>query len=126
MTHSHAHAFLVDPTQVSRELGMVLDPARFRANIVVEGLPAWAEFDWVTQGHPIRIGTASLDVISRTVRCDGVNVDLATGKRDCDLPALLTKHFPQHGPYLGVYAQVVEGGRMECGDEVLWAARSQP
>ena len=35
-----------------------------------------------------------------------------------DLPRLLTEHFPEHGPYLGVYAQVVAAGRVSLGDVV--------
>jgi uncharacterized protein YcbX len=102
--------------QVSERTGIDLDPQRFRANIIVQGLAPWEEFDWV--GGQIAMGSAILDVISKTVRCDGVNVDLITGEQDCDLPALLAHHFPEHGPYLGVYAQVARGGCIACGDEV--------
>jgi len=101
---------------VSERTGINLDPQRFRANIIVEGLPPWEEFDWV--GGQIGVGSAMLDVVSKTVRCDGVNLDLITGERDCDLPALLAHHFPEHGPYLGVYAQVAQGGCISCGDKV--------
>ena len=31
----------------------------------------------------------------------------------------LQKHFPQHGPYLGVYAQVVGAGAVRVGDQVV-------
>ena len=35
------------------------------------------------------------------------------------VPGLLQKHFPEHGPYLGVYAQVVSGGTIRPGDRVV-------
>ena len=52
------------------------------------------------------------------MRCEGINVDAqhGTGRADVDVPALLAKHFPEHGAYLGVYAQVVEGGTLRLGD----------
>ena len=66
------------------------------------------------------MGTATLRVIKRTVRCEGVNVDArhGSGAADLDIPGLLAKHFPQHGPYLGVYAQVTGAGVVRVGDEL--------
>ena len=80
-------------------------------------LPAWREFEWV--GRTISVGGAVLKVVKRTVRCEGVNVDpRGSGRADLDVPALLQKHFPQHGPFLGVYAQVVSAGEVKVGDRV--------
>ena len=96
--------------------GVALDPGRFRANVILDGLEPWAEFSWV--GRHFQLGSARLNCIKRTVRCAGVNVDARTGsgRADLDIPALLTRHFPQHGPYLGVYAQVVSAGEVRIGD----------
>ena len=106
---------------------MALHPDRFRPNLIVGGaLPAWEEFSWV--GREVRLGEATLRVISRTVRCEGVNADARRGsgeKADLDIPGLLSTHFPEHGPYLGVYAQVVEGGRVRLGDAVESSRKSQ-
>ena len=44
------------------------------------------------------------------------------GISNLDVPALLQKHFPQHGPFLGVYAQVVGGGAVRVGDRLVAAA----
>ena len=98
--------------------GVPLDAGRFRANVILGGtLPAWREFEWV--GRTIAIGGAVLKVVKRTVRCEGVNVDpRGSGRADLDVPALLQKHFPQHGPFLGVYAQVVSAGEVTVGDRV--------
>lgn len=104
---------------LSEACGVALHPDRFRPNLIVGGeLPAWEEFSWV--GREVRLGEATLRVISRTVRCEGVNADArhGSGEADLDIPGLLTTHFPEHGPYLGVYAQVVEGGRVRLGDAV--------
>jgi hypothetical protein len=104
---------------LSAAAGIPLHADRFRANIILEGaLPAWKEFEWV--GRTIRLGGAALRVLAQTVRCEGVDVDArhGTGAADLSVPALLQQHFPQHGPYLGVYAQVVGGGAVRVGDPV--------
>ena len=95
-----------------------LAPSRFRPNIVLAGLPPWSEFDWV--GKRVRIGAITFEVLSRTVRCEATNVDARAGSGRVvhDVPQLLQQHFPRHGPYLGVYARVVEGGSLRVGDTV--------
>jgi uncharacterized protein YcbX len=96
-----------------------LAPSRFRPNIVLKGLPAWSEFNWV--GKHVRIGSVTFKVLSRTVRCEATNVDARAGcgRAVLDVPALLKLHFPDHGPYLGVYARVVDGGVLNVGDAVV-------
>eukprot|EP00965_Chrysotila_dentata_P185648 6129099-Pleurochrysis_carterae.AAC.1 len=100
---------------VSARAGVPLDASRFRANVVLGGaLPAWREFEWV--GRTVRLGSVTLRVLSRTVRCEGVNVAASGGAADVDVPRLLNRHFPEHGPYLGVYAQVIGEGDVRVGD----------
>ena len=42
-----------------------------------------------------------------------------SGKEHFNVPALLQTHYPQHGPYLGVYARVVRGGSVQKGDALV-------
>ena len=109
--------------QLSAKLGCTaagkpLAASRFRPNIVIDGLPAWEEFRWV--GHKIRIGQVVLEVVSRTVRCDATRVDPrgGSGKPDFDIPNLLRQHYPEYGPYFGVYARVCMAGTVKPGDTV--------
>jgi uncharacterized protein YcbX len=106
---------------VESKFGMKLNAIRFRPNIVVDGLQPWKEFDFVGKrlrivnknknvGRPNNDGIV-LKVLSRTVRCAGVGVDPFDPIRKVDIPQMLSKHFPEHGPYLGVYAVV------ECDTE---------
>ncbi len=97
--------------------GMALDPLRFRANVYVSGGRPWAEFDWI--GQEIQLGQTKLRVIKRIVRCPATEVNPATGERDAQPPRWLREHFGHVD--LGVYAEVIEGGRMAVGDalEVL-------
>ena len=92
-----------------------LRPTTFRPNVVVDGLEPWAEFDLIGKtiesvpkdgdcGSPLRFL-----VTSRTVRCEGIGVDPERPGEEHDIPASLIEHFPEHGPYLGVYAVRVDG-----------------
>jgi uncharacterized protein len=103
---------------LSKAIGKPLNPTRFRPNVVLDGIPAWSEFEWVTDDKPIQLGTAILQVIARTVRCDGVSIDPLDQENVLDIPKCLIEHFPEHGPYLGVYAVVEEGGDISIGDSV--------
>lgn len=97
--------------------GQTIDPFRFRANILFDGSEPWEEFKWV--GHSIAIGPeVRMRVIKRTVRCAGTCVDLSTSSRGADVPSLLARYFPEHGPYLGVYAQVVRAGTIRLQDVI--------
>ena len=58
-----------------------------------------------------------LSIESATLPAEGVG---SGQRKQCF--RLLARHFPQHGPYLGVYAQVVGGGSMRLGDRVALAA----
>jgi len=97
-----------------RKIGRRLDPLRFRANVYFSGLPAWAEFDWV--GQDVLLGTARLNIFKRTVRCPATKVNLETGERDCDVPALLMEHYGHRD--LGVHAVVSESGHVAIGDSL--------
>ena len=114
---------------LSDAAGVSIDARRLRPNLILSGsLPPFAEFGWV--GGTIRIGdTVTLRIVKRTIRCPAVTLwgpgtaageTCSSDKGDhIDVPALLQKHFPEHGPYLGVYAQVETPGTIVAGDEVV-------
>ncbi|MDI3308617.1 MAG: MOSC domain-containing protein [Acetobacteraceae bacterium] len=92
--------------------GTWLDPLRFRANIYVSGGTPWAEFDLL--GKEILLGGARLRVFKRISRCPATEVNPETGERDAEPPKWLRRHFGHVD--LGVYAEVLEGGRLAVGD----------
>jgi uncharacterized protein len=100
---------------LSERVGVELDPLRFRANVYFRGLPAWDELDWV-DGH-IRLGGARLHVVSPITRCAATTVNPATARRDVNVPRELMQHFGHN--YMGVYAEVLEGGDLAVGDTLL-------
>jgi uncharacterized protein YcbX len=96
-------------------IGAPVHPLRFRANLYVSGWPAWHEFTLL--GGEIGVGKdVRLKVVKRIVRCAATNVDPDTGIRDLAIPETLMRAFG-HGD-CGVYAEVVEPGRIAVGDAV--------
>ena len=90
-------------------------PLRFRANLYVEGWPAWHEFDLLD--HTLAIGDVRLKVVKRTVRCAAVNVDPDTAERDLSIPQALQRRL-SHAD-CGIYAEVTEGGSIAVGDAIM-------
>lgn len=132
-----AAADMADDGGSSRKPFLRLRPNRFRPNIVVDGGPSLApfeEFQWIGKrikvirkaaagSRDVEPSGLELSVIAKTVRCRGVSVDPEDGQGDgaaaaLDVPDLLVRHFPEHGPYLGVYAVVEGPGVISLGDEL--------
>ncbi len=95
-------------------IGTPVDPLRFRANIVIDGLPPFAEFEWVDR--IVKIGAVSFRVLLRTKRCAATEVNPATAERDIRLPALLRKTYGHFD--MGIYAEVISDGTVSAGDSV--------
>ena len=95
-------------------VGAPVHPLRFRANMYVEGWPAWSEFDLVDR--TLAIGETRLKVVKRIVRCAAVNVDPDTAERDLAIPQALQRRL-SHAD-CGIYAEVVTGGTIAVGDTV--------
>jgi uncharacterized protein YcbX len=89
-----------------------VDPIRFRANVYLEGLPAWRELDWI--GAEITAGGAQLRVVSAISRCAATHVNPATAARDLDVVGSLQRAFGHIN--MGVYAEVISGGDIAEGD----------
>jgi hypothetical protein len=99
---------------IERAAGGPIDPLRFRANVYIDGVPAWDEFKWLDK--TLAIGDARLVVFARTQRCEATNVNPATAKRDMAIPALLSRTWGHTD--VGIYAKVKAGGTIAKGDTV--------
>lgn len=97
-------------------IGRPIDPARFRANVLVEGWGAWREYG-LGEGRPLSLGGVNLRLLKDIDRCLATHVDPRTGERDIDLVPSL------HAEYghicCGVYAEVMQGGRIAVGDKAV-------
>jgi uncharacterized protein YcbX len=106
---------LASVAAVEDAIGAAVDPLRFRANVYVEGWPAWHEFTLLNREIAIG-GGARLRIVKRIVRCAATNVDPRTGIRDLSIPETLLRSFGHTD--CGVYGEVVEAGRIAVGDAV--------
>jgi uncharacterized protein YcbX len=87
---------------------------RFRANVWFSGAAPWAELEWV--GRQIQLGGATLRVLKRIPRCPATEVNPVTAERDAQ-PVAELRALYGHAD-LGIYAEVVEGGRFAVGDAI--------
>lgn len=98
---------------LEQRINKPIDPARFRANLLIEGLPAWSELDSI--GAELVLGDVTLRILSRTQRCPATEVNPETTERDIKLPAVLKKEMGHRD--LGVYAEVISNGRLSLGQK---------
>lgn len=102
---------------LSNDLGCEIDPMRFRANLYIDGVEPWAEFDWI--GSAFELGETQLLVDRRNTRCAATNVNPKTAMRDQELPKSLRKLYGHCD--IGVYVKVARGGTISCGDALKLA-----
>ena len=106
---------LASVRDLEARLGRPVDPLRFRANLYVEGWPAWVENDWT--GRAMRVGEARAEVLKPIVRCAATHVDPVTAERDIELVKALFDHYGHM--FCGIYLKVEAGGAVREGDGVV-------
>lgn len=108
---------LINPATVAalaEYAGRDLDPLRFRGNLLVEGLPAFAEYGLI--GAVLRIGTAVVGVRKSSERCPATKVDPTTAAVDANVPRLLATGFGH--VHMGIDAFVLVSGTFSVGDPI--------
>jgi uncharacterized protein YcbX len=113
--HPQGHVSVINLQSV-RELeqrtGWRIDPLRFRANLYVEGWPAWVENDAV--GDALRLGAVEARIFKPITRCAATEVDPSTAERDLPIPQALREHYGH--VFCGIYAHIAQGGALAEGD----------
>ncbi len=102
---------LASVRDLSKRMGVELDPLRFRANIYVEGWPAWIEDDWT--GRELVLGPTRVRVFEQIVRCAATHVNPDTACRDQDVVRALFENYGHMN--CGVYCTVTAAGRVQAG-----------
>jgi uncharacterized protein YcbX len=97
-----------------RRLGKPVDPLRFRANLYVDGWPAWVENGWI--GRELEIGSVRARVVDTITRCGAPDVDPTTAERDIEVTARLHE-FYRH-LLCGIYLHIGSPGQIAVGDDV--------
>ncbi len=106
---------------LEEQVGVPIDPARFRANVVLDGMPAFSELRLV--GDEVRVGAARFRAVLNTRRCAATEVNPVNARRDLPIPRLLVRHFGANE--MGVYGEVVGEGEVEVGDFVSYPLPSK-
>lgn len=121
-THHDCWPLLVMTTSALAAIGdalpdSVVDVRRFRPSIVVDtGEPAGhPEFGWT--GRTATIGTARIEFLAPCPRCVMVTREVVDG---IDEDRSILRHIVADlGQNLGVYARILEPGRIRTGDDVV-------
>ncbi|UTT38319.1 2Fe-2S iron-sulfur cluster-binding protein [Glutamicibacter mishrai] len=108
---------LINPNtvkQLSNAGKIDLDPRRYRGNILLEGLPAFAEFGLI--GKILRIGDVKIAITKSIERCSATSVNPETTEVDANGPRLLATHFGHL--HCGIYGTVLTSGTLDVGSSI--------
>ena len=106
-------ANLASNAALSDMMGAQLSLLRWRANLWIDGLAPWAEFDLI--GKSIQIGEVQFSIREQIVRCLATTANPKTGERDVDTLSALRTLGHQN---FGIYAEVIRGGEIKLGDRM--------
>ncbi|NQV57188.1 MAG: MOSC domain-containing protein [Rhodospirillales bacterium] len=105
---------LASVAALSEIMGKEINPLRFRANIYIEDMQAFGEFEWV--GTEIGVGECRFEIIEPIRRCAAVDVDPITARRDTNIPKVLAGAYGHVN--MGVYGRVTTAGKILPGDKI--------
>jgi uncharacterized protein YcbX len=86
-------------------------PERYRGNVLIDGLPAFEELNWI--GQTIAIGTAEFEVFEPIVRCRATECDW-NGTRTPDFLSRLDQHLQTD--ICGLFLRSINQGSIAVND----------
>jgi uncharacterized protein len=119
------HPLTLVSSESVRELGgrgdePDLDARRFRINLEIEGCEPYEEDGW--DGELVRVGETTIRVRGQIPRCIVTTLSPDSGVKDFRTLNMIARHRPRiagrGGLPFGMYAEVVQGGRVRVGDPV--------
>jgi hypothetical protein len=140
-THGAYHLADTDGPQVSflnlatvraleKLAGAEINPERFRMNIWVADLPAFAEYDWVNSfpgTREVMVGAVRMRIDDACERCKAPHANPETGEYDLNISRVLMQLMASRGytsPHrgvttvMGVFGVVLNEGAIHIGDEI--------
>jgi uncharacterized protein len=119
------HPLTLVSSESVRDLGrrgerIDLDPRRFRMTLEIEGCEPYEEDSW--DGELVRVGEATIQVRGQVPRCVVTTLGPDSGDKDFGTLTHIARYRPRIGgrgglPF-GMYAEVVQAGRVRIGDPV--------
>lgn len=117
--------------QLSQEMEIYIDPARFRMNVMLEGLEPFEEFSWIDEypgSKEISFGGVRFLIEDMCERCKAVEANPETGTYDQPVLEKLAAMMqgrgfppsPHRGKYevMGVLARPLVAGTLSVGDGI--------
>jgi len=110
--------------------GVEVGPDRFRMNVWIAGLPAFAEYDWVDKypgTREIMVGDVRMRIDDACERCKAPHANPKTGEFDLNVVPELKRFMDARGyksPHrgismvMGVYGVVLSDGVIRPGDQI--------
>lgn len=100
---------------ISHRLDMPIDPLRFRANIIIDGVPPYGE-DNIDR---IKGKDFSLRIVKKIARCQIPNINPSNGIRDANvLRELAAFRKDQNNIFVGVHAYVTKQGEAFVNEDL--------
>ncbi len=125
--HFENHSFCDHKTQVISLIGLGSlsalesavgarrDKRRFRANIYIDNIAPWEEFNWL--GKTIQIGKSVTAIVQERIdRCGATTVNPDTAERDANPVKELQQNFGHIE--LGIFAEILTPGTIQPGDTI--------
>jgi len=102
---------LASVRELEKMIDAEIDPARFRANVEIDGLPPFSELEAIDS--TLKFADVEMKIVARTKRCAATEVNPMSAERDLKLPYLIHQHLGHAD--MGVYASVISGGKLRAG-----------
>ena len=99
----------------SKRVSADIEFERFRANIYIDGLDAWAERTWI--GKSIKINSVNFVVLDEISRCSATNLKPSTDMVTFNLPNQLKKNYDHIN--MGLYLVPLQNGVISKGDKLI-------
>ena len=99
----------------SKRVSADIEFERFRANIYIDGLDAWAERTWI--GKSIKINNVDFVVLDEISRCSATNLKPSTDIVTFNLPNQLKKNYDHIN--MGLYLVPLQNGVISKGDKLI-------
>ena len=114
LMHAVSLVNLASVRDLERRTGETIEPERFRANLVVDGLEPWSELG--LEGRELTVGDVPMRGVLRTRRCAATEVNPGTARRDVRVPRLIMGEL-DHAD-MGIYLEILGTGSLRAGDPV--------
>lgn len=101
-------------TEATSSSTSLLDPLRFRGNVLLEGLGPFEEFGLI--GKIVRLGGVRLAITQAIERCPATTVNPSTTEVDVNVPRILASACGHL--HCGIYGQILETGTVTKGDTI--------